>query len=114
MQGFQLTWAPPGHNSWPNGQIRGLCSKIDTGTKMIMPSGWLLSPPGRPVRACAGLTGRRTGRPDLSAHNLGESLWRVYVCHLPSAPSHEFLNTIADPYVNFLGYRPGRRLFHRN
>jgi hypothetical protein len=37
MQGFQLTWAPPGHSRWPNGQNWGLCSKIDTGTKMIMP-----------------------------------------------------------------------------
>jgi hypothetical protein len=37
MQGFQLTWAPPGHSRWPNGQTWGLCSKIDTGTKMIMP-----------------------------------------------------------------------------
>ena len=47
MQGFQLTWAPPGHSRWPNGQNWGLCSKIDTGTKMIMPRGALTSP-GRP------------------------------------------------------------------
>ena len=53
MQGFQLTWAPPGHNSWPNGQIRGLCSKIDTGTKTIMPG-------RRPlVQAGRGLIGER-------------------------------------------------------
>ena len=44
MQGFQLTWAPPGHSRWPNGQNWGLCSKIDTGTKMIMPQGALTSP----------------------------------------------------------------------
>ena len=38
MQGFQLTWARPGQSWWPNGQNSGLCSKMDTGTKMIMPS----------------------------------------------------------------------------
>ena len=37
MQGFQLTWAPPGHSRCPNGQNSGLFSKIDTGTKRSCP-----------------------------------------------------------------------------